>query len=250
MIDPFPNVVPFGADYEPSDSVLSIAQQMFSSLRSQVSFKIDELLLARDNDTYSRYMIAPSRSDRTGSQKPLACGSLQAFGGFLHKAFRAHDFQLGRRNCQKFLLDRFVLPSQNELFGDWEPQKREHYALRKEDGKEYLPIIPLADALRPDVGKHAWPTISESKLQELKPLLQNRVRWLLERLLGKKILLDALAKALSDKKAIKWLVGLFVRLFWKRIRNWASAMATGKVMEVVRTNLDQEELLSEDAAQA
>jgi hypothetical protein len=38
-----------------------------------------------------------------------------AFCGFFERGFRAHDYALGRRNCQKFLLDHFVLPSDNVI---------------------------------------------------------------------------------------------------------------------------------------
>jgi hypothetical protein len=43
--------------------------------------------------------------------KALQCATLAAFGGFFARGFRAHDYELGRRNCQKFLLDHFVFPA-------------------------------------------------------------------------------------------------------------------------------------------
>jgi hypothetical protein len=45
--------------------------------------------------------------------KALQCATLAAFGGFFERGFRAHDYELGRRNCQKFLLDHFVFPAEN-----------------------------------------------------------------------------------------------------------------------------------------
>jgi hypothetical protein len=40
---------------------------------------------------------------------------LGAFGGFFERGFRAHDYQLGRRNCQKFLSDHFRLSIDNPI---------------------------------------------------------------------------------------------------------------------------------------
>ena len=73
----------------------------------------------------------PSLHDRPEARRPppeartrshLACGSVGGFGGFLSEDFRAHDFQLGRRNCQQFLRTTFALPDEeanrNPLFAD------------------------------------------------------------------------------------------------------------------------------------
>src|ERR1700761_7931865 len=71
--------------------------------------------------TFSRFVIAPSDdelakqyAENPDAQPPaLQCARLGAFGGFFEREFRAHDYALGRRNCQKFLRDHFILPEGN-----------------------------------------------------------------------------------------------------------------------------------------
>jgi hypothetical protein len=75
--------------------------------------------------TFSRFVIAPSDSELVAKYQAAAiqekeptalqCGALGAFGGFFERKFRAHDYALGRRNCQKFLRDSFVLPADNVI---------------------------------------------------------------------------------------------------------------------------------------
>jgi hypothetical protein len=64
--------------------------------------------------TFDRYVIAPSDQELVDRYKDkkfegvppaLQCATLGAFGGFFYRGFRAHDYALGRRNCQKFLQD-------------------------------------------------------------------------------------------------------------------------------------------------
>ena len=59
-------------------------------------------------------MLAPSDTDNP-KVDGLQCGLLSAFGGFFERGFRAHDYQLGRRNCQKLLRDHFRLSALNPV---------------------------------------------------------------------------------------------------------------------------------------
>jgi hypothetical protein len=111
LIDPFPNDV---AVENPKYDLLNIVMRLFYSLMANARFKPEELILAQDEDIYSRFLISPVRDGDHLS--PLACGSVRAFGGFLHQIFRHHDYILGRRNCQKFLKDYFVLSLSNQLY--------------------------------------------------------------------------------------------------------------------------------------
>jgi len=74
--------------------------------------------------TFNRFVIAPSDDETEAckgkiepqDQPPaLQSATLGAFGGFFDRGFRAHDYALGRRNCQKFLCDSFVLPMDNVI---------------------------------------------------------------------------------------------------------------------------------------
>lgn len=133
LIDPFP--APSEARQEQSMADLATGQtppplpifqalpQLFSAYTAQARFDANNLLLATDRDTYSRYMLSPMRADPTpgswrtftGAQA-IASGRLGAFAGFLSEAFRHHDFLLGRRNAENFLRNYFSLPAENPLF--------------------------------------------------------------------------------------------------------------------------------------
>jgi hypothetical protein len=91
-------------------------------LISQSRFFGESLSQVMTGTTFDHFIIAPSDDDLTrkhlsagGSGQPpaLQCAALGAFGGFFEREFRAHDYALGRRNCQKFLKDSFVLPAAN-----------------------------------------------------------------------------------------------------------------------------------------
>jgi hypothetical protein len=96
---------------------------LISALISQSRFFGESLSQIMGGTTFSRFIIAPSdRSASRAAGKPpgvetpaLQCASLSAFGGFFERKFRAHDYALGRRNCQKFLEDNFVLPVENPI---------------------------------------------------------------------------------------------------------------------------------------
>jgi hypothetical protein len=179
LIDPFPNYASFTPEYEPADDIFRIAMSMFNSLRYQAQFKPDELVLAAREDVYSRFMIAPSRTEANGERAlyPLACGVLGGFGGFLSEAFRQHDFQLGRRNCQQFLRRHFVLPesADNPLFDDWTDTMRNRYRVKR-DNEYFLPIIPLIGATETEVERLPWPRYSVEEFQTLRRLVEARAQ--------------------------------------------------------------------------
>ena len=82
-----------------------------------------------------------------------------AFGGFLDRSLRRHDYQLGRRNCQRFLQRHFVLPMDSELFREWDG--RENWAFPRWDGDAlHLPIIPLVGRAREAIPKPSWHDLS------------------------------------------------------------------------------------------
>ena len=148
MIDPFPSEEAFNPDYDPGkkNDLISVAGGLIGALKNQGRFKAEELLLAQDDNVYSRFMIAPTRreSDEKLAKYPIASSALGGFGGFLSEDFRSHDFMLGRRNCQQFLKTWFGLPKAHPIFeinGVWSAKMDDLYSADMRDG--HRPLIPL-----------------------------------------------------------------------------------------------------------
>jgi hypothetical protein len=178
LIDPFPNLFERDGAYDPEaqGQLVSVLKSLVGALVSQARFKPDELALVKDPQVASRYAMMPIRYDANGQAEEyaIACGSLGGFGGFLSKAFRHHDFMLGRRNCQRFLSRHFVLPADpavgadNPLFAGWTDRAmREPFEVLDSlviDGVEqpdivHLPIVPLLGKLAASAytALPAWP---------------------------------------------------------------------------------------------
>jgi predicted acylesterase/phospholipase RssA len=164
MIDPFPDpaAAPDAFDPGAAGSLVGVAARLLGVLIAQSRFKPEELALARDENVASRFAILPSRrhpdpKDDRRMSPAIASGGVNAFGGFLSREFRHHDFMLGRRNCQRFLATGFVLPADpvagdvNPIVGPWLSDPRHDQFLGSMpigDRKvKALPIIPLLGKL-------------------------------------------------------------------------------------------------------
>jgi hypothetical protein len=145
LVDPFANKEAPG----PGDEVglLDAIMPLFNALVRNSRFKAEDLALAASPDTYSRFLIAPSRGLGWKAKGAIAAGYLGGFMGFFSEAYRHHDYMLGRRNARSFLRHHLVLPMANPLFGDgrWSDADRSRHLVRRTpDGPEdHLPIIPL-----------------------------------------------------------------------------------------------------------
>ena len=130
----------------------------------------------------SRFLISPTRPpDAQGRTTPsLACGSVGAFGGFLHQPFREHDYQLGRRNCQQFLRKQFTLAPDNALFKNWPTALKQRLA---DPSTGELPVLPLLGSAAAEVPlPPAWEQIrlpARKLEQEIGTLLNGRLDQLL-----------------------------------------------------------------------
>ena len=245
MIDPFPDAIPFRADYTPEEGLFNVAGELFKSLMSQAKFKIDELKLARDPNVFSRFMITPTRH-LTGRESDkekwpaLASNSLAHFGGFLHEEFRRHDFLLGRRNCQRFLQKYFILPVENQLFDQWPKELKQPGSpyLVTVKGAYYLPIIPLVGDLNSETREPQppWPEMPETELEKLKKGMSVRT----------KLVLNQAACGLfgSGGKSVLSKAGLFVIKFLVRpVLGWLAGWLAGKMIKKIKENLVAAELL-------
>jgi hypothetical protein len=229
LIAPFPPEQPSKPSAKAAEKVLKsrkddlallfVARRLIPALIDQARFKSSDLIAAADPKVYSRFLISPSRqkpqpaSADESAQPDLACGLLYAFGGFLDEQFREHDFQLGRRNCQKFLKDHFRLHPGNPVFGL--PEKAGSAA----DAR--LAIIPLVGTAAAEIKQAPWPTITEQTLADLRTALERR--------------LDPLvARFISHLFGAALVMRLVVYVYWRRRR---SALIT-RLMDAVETMLD------------
>ena len=171
MIDPFPSVSSArGPQSEADIPLLTAAFTLLGTYKDHARFNPEELALAQSDDVYSRFLIAPKRSapgiagaaaDRENPGPWIASGALGGFSGFLSKAYRLHDYFLGRRNCQWFLRKSFSLKIENPLFDGWrnEPWAEEYFIPSSNETSRWveLPIIPLVPALCRQEYEPDWP---------------------------------------------------------------------------------------------
>jgi hypothetical protein len=208
MIDPFPAPILPAPGERMDDSLGAVLGLWLGSLLNQARFRPDELQLALHDEIYSRFLLAPTRLRRVNelaATPVLAGGTLWGFGGFLWKGFREHDFQLGRRNCQRFLSRYFVLPEKNPLFTDWTPQMRERYRIPDRRGGVFLPIIPLMDSLREEIRPLPWPHMPAERLAVLSRAIQQRSDHIFRHLLPDQGLRGQLLRGLA---LLGWRMGL------------------------------------------
>ncbi|MFN0044110.1 MAG: patatin-like phospholipase family protein [Alphaproteobacteria bacterium] len=156
MIDPFVEDTTLGpAELAP---VLKLVAPLLSAWKMQCRFKPADLALAHAPGVYSRFLLAPSRgADHPAGAHPCASGGLAGFLGFFHERFRAHDYLLGRRNCQRFLAHHFTLPKTNPLFAAWIGKSWAGAWEIAEPEGPHAPIIPLVGALKAEEPLPAWP---------------------------------------------------------------------------------------------
>lgn len=120
----------------------------------------------------------------------MCSSTLGAFGGFLCQSFREHDFQLGRRNCQRFLREHFALPEGNSLFDGWRNNRAmlAQFACATPDlvaQQRSIPIIPLVGGAALEVPDPQWPTPHDfdGVRDEIYKLLGKRLEAIYDRLL-------------------------------------------------------------------
>ena len=192
MIDPFPEGPTFKGPKPAEGAGLLTATlgKLIPTLLNQARFKPHELLEATDPEVHSRWLIAPSRRryddegptgdrrdlrlDRRGAEA-IACGFLGGFGGFLHENFRRHDFILGQRNCQSFLIKHFTVDEANPI---------DHARARgvAATGRK-VPIIHLTEDLKRPIALPPWPAMPTSRYAALKRKINDRIEAVVDHVL-------------------------------------------------------------------
>ena len=234
MVDPFPNRAAFPEPYEPHDDVVGVIKGMFGALVNQARFKPEELALAENDEVFSRFMIAPSLKGEDGKaiEPAMTAAILGGFGGFLSEDMRRHDFQLGRRNCQRFLSRHFVLPETNPVFADATEDQRAKLCVRNADGtprllkdktSRLLPIVPLCGDAATPIDAPRRPSASAVD-----------VNWLQDRI---KVRATAVGERLIDTQLAGFAPGI-VRWGAKKYVQWsAAAKVATKAREILEKEL-------------
>lgn len=117
LIDPFADRASLGPKDQPE--LLKAIAPLLSAWKNQARYDSRDLMLAADSNVFSRFMITAKRDGEVAGGKSIATACASAFGGFLNERFRRHDYLLGRKNCQDFLIDTFNLPVSNPLVHAW-----------------------------------------------------------------------------------------------------------------------------------
>lgn len=171
-IAPFPTTDEYPAKFDVriNSSVFRVVTNLFKTLIAQSRFFGESLRHLMTGSTFSHFVVAPddheltelarrSSGRREVKTQALQCASVGAFGGFFHRGFRAHDYALGRRNCQKFLADHFVLPENNPVMQEGlallSPEQqafvRENYARSAPTGPDGVPLtFPAECGITPE----------------------------------------------------------------------------------------------------
>ncbi|MBV8486713.1 MAG: patatin-like phospholipase family protein [Planctomycetaceae bacterium] len=211
-IAPFPDLGSYPVQEPPVGNpfLLHVIQKTIYGGIQQARFQPDQLKKCRDTNIFNRYLIAPNREPVPGAkiQSIIASASVGGFGGFLALAFRVHDYQLGRLNCQEFLRSTFALPYdearniKNPLFDvGWTESARKLYRIVEgPDGqnrqprtepvpgdKVFLPIIPLMGTATDPVKLLDWPSYSQGELDVLRGQVATRLEAVVKRLIDRNV---------------------------------------------------------------
>lgn len=179
----------------------SIAGRMVRVLWNSAKTKRRELR-QEDRDRYIRGQIWPVKYRPFSETKgqlikhpfPIASGSMEAFGGLFSKAFRDHDYQLGRANMRNYIGHWFRMPyaeaDRHPMYKEWSPNALKVFSFYDTHEKtKFLPIIPDFTVLTKDGSKryafndYGTPPkhlLSVGALKAMRKPLYRRVRRLLK----------------------------------------------------------------------
>jgi len=214
MVAPFPEPPAFLPKGQPVDELVPVVRALFPALMNQARFKVGEIVPALNPDDHSRFLIAPHRRlDGKEERYTIACGLLEGFGGFLDEKFRAHDFQLGRRNCQAFLRRTFGVPDSNPIVAGMSGRQQFRIAPDHATGQPpKCTIIPLLGDAQQEVPLPHWPRMSQANFELLLVRIKGRLR----------NIAPLLIQAQTTSPLLRWIgyLGLF--------------FARGRVLEYIR----------------
>lgn len=190
LIDPLPSELEQTDPKLSSEALEDILVNTLGAMLGQLRTK-PETLKECYREGSNRFVISPVRHteshERIEGSKALAGGFLGAFGGFVHKEFRIHDFFLGRANCERMLREHFVTDSGHDN------AVTRGYSCTRQEGEtlaERLQIIPLFEKEHEvpymptfSSGKK-WPIQSSELLNQHDDVMVKRIKKLLFQQLG------------------------------------------------------------------
>lgn len=191
-VAPFPGIAAYDAAYDPATQtgIGAVAGRLVTALLSQARFYGESLASIAGTPSFNRFFIAPSGPVDPATQSALQCALLGAFGGFFERSFRAHDFLLGRRNCQGFLQRHFALPATNSTLASalnsLSPDQRAQViaayqvpasgsAPEVPPGLPWLPVIPLCGSAAAPIPEPSPGQITSQSLAQIVDLIAARL---------------------------------------------------------------------------
>ena len=189
-VAPFPALDKFDPGYSPQaeSGIWRMLGKLIDVLISQSRFLGESLAVLATGTAFSQFVIAPSDDDNPDIPA-LQCASLGAFGGFFARDFRAHDFLLGRRNCQQFLKTHFLLPTANPVIaaglqssGSLSAQIEAAFLTPAPSvatsrlGYRWLPLIPCKGTAETEVPSPPRSKLANSDLDSILDLIVNRIK--------------------------------------------------------------------------
>jgi hypothetical protein len=188
-------------------SLIAVIGSLVGTLVGGARYLTADMDLFARSDVFSRFQLVPSNPGRgkVGSAA-LAGSSLYAAAGWCARAFRVHDFLLGRSNMQAYLRGELVLAGDNPLFDQWQAGDRKDFAVDQNGarvaidattpkGSYFLPVIP--DRTGNEQKLPDWP-VGACNPDDLTQPLKQRLKAVLDRLVHD-----------NGTGALPWIVAMF-----------------------------------------
>ena len=177
-VAPLETAIPAQLPPLPSSNLGALIARCIAALLNQSRIEGEDLKLASDPKVFSRWVIAPTVDNMWGKE-PLAGALLGGFNAFLSQLFREYDYQLGRRNCQRFLRAYLGVPKGNMIMQQSGISAKTQRRLDKTFGFDspngkLLPLIPVMPELQEEV-KPVRNSISEAELSGISAMAADRL---------------------------------------------------------------------------
>ena len=187
---------PLASQPKPIDNVgkslVSVLKNIVPTFIAESRYLTADMELFANDNVFSRFQLVPFRPEAgKTADAALAGTSLFAAAGWCSRAFRQHDFLLGRQNMQTYLRRELVLKANNALFNGWTLDQRKDFALDKDGGRidveastprdsYFLPILPDKTG-KPPLAVPTWPKNAYNP-DTLTPQLKRRLKAVVDKL--------------------------------------------------------------------